>query len=207
MSKVIEIIDSDDDNQTFTDTTTSSNSLINNMEQEDNQQSQCRRRRRKSVLHAMPDPDMQFQTISLEDEEDDDDDTNSQPIIPSPKFQVKSSPRTLLKTPKISPKILVPKGPTNAEIVDANMDKFLNDPETINDVYNIAEERARINYLLSLNGMPEINFTLYTRPDRLQFQFEERLKQRKMLHNWDNPRTQDNRRSLLHKNNEPKKTT
>lgn len=213
MSKVIEIIDSDDDNHVSTDVTTSPSTLSNNMEQDDNQQSHSRRRRRKSALHAMPDPDMQFQTISLEDDEDDIEMSNTVTQNPSPRYHNKlnaattPTSRNTLKSNKTTPKILHSKTPTNAETVDAHIERFLNDPETINDVYNIAEERARINYLLSMNGMPEINFALYTRPERLQFQFEERLKQRKMMHNRDNIRIQDNRRSLLHKNNDQSNNT
>lgn len=209
MSKVIEIIDSDDDINTSPDTTSNS---INNMDLDDNQQSQSRRRRRKSVLHAMTDPDMQFQTISLEDDDDEDDinSTIQSNIVQGPRnntLTVGSAPlRTFLKTPRTTPKILAPRAPTNEELIEANYEKFLNDPETISDIYAIAGERARINNLLSLNGMPEINFALYTRPDRLQFQFEERLKQRKMVNNWDSTRIQDNRRSLLQKNSEQQST-
>ncbi|XP_065356237.1 uncharacterized protein LOC135950635 [Calliphora vicina] len=215
MSKIIEIIDSDDDNHTPTDTpSTSIESSINSMEPDDNlNQSQSRRRRRKSVLHAMNDPDMHFLTISLEDDDDEVEANNSVQSASFQNYQSKNPSgavappsRTLLKTPRTAPKILAPKAPTTADIVDAHFDKFLNDPETISDVYAIAEERARINYLLSVNGMPEINFTLYTRPERLQFQFEERLKQRKMVHNWDNARLQENRRSLLQKTNEQNTT-
>ncbi|KAI8119307.1 hypothetical protein FF38_06861 [Lucilia cuprina] len=214
MSKVIEIIDSDDDNHASIDTPSTSitSSTISSMEQDDNQQGQSRRRRRKSVLHAMNDPDMHFLTISLEDDDDEAETPNSTPATPIQRYQAKStstagtSSRTLLKTPRITPKILANKPLTSANIVDAKYEKFLNDPETISDLYAIAEERARINYLLSLNGMPEINFSLYTRPERLQFQLEERLKQRKMVHNWDNARMQENRRSLLQKNNEQNTT-
>ncbi|XP_037809529.1 uncharacterized protein LOC119602213 [Lucilia sericata] len=214
MSKVIEIIDSDDDNHASIDTPSTSitSSTVSSMEQDDNQQAQSRRRRRKSVLHAMNDPYMHFLTISLEDDDDEVETPNSTPTTPIQRYQAKStssagtSSRTLLKTPRTAPKILANKPLTSANIVDAKYENFLNDPETISDLYAIAEERARINYLLSLNGMPEINFTLYTRPERLQFQLEERLKQRKMVHNWDNTRMQENRRSLLQKNNEQNTT-
>lgn len=202
MSKVIEIIDSDDDNNNNA-TSSSHTSSVNNSEIEENQQTQSRRRRRKSILHAMPDPDMQFQTISLEDEDDEEfyaNDSNqinipaSQPINTGiPVYLPASASRTLLKTQKLTPKIPTP---TSDEIVSSYFEKFLNDPETVNDLYAIAEERARINYLLSLNGMPEINFSLYARPDLLQLQFEQRIKQRKMVNNWDSTRLLENRRNV-----------
>ena len=208
MNKVIEIIDSDDDNHTTIDTASSVPAIMSstNMESDDNTQLQSRRRRRKSVLHAMTDPDMQFQTIAVDD--DDDEEDADKPITSTQiNYQPTNKPnavavRPIVKNQKTAPKILTPKSSTVEDALDAAYEKFLNDPETVSDMYSIAEERTRINYLLTLNGIPEINFTVHTRPDRWQFQFEERLKQRKLLHNWDNTRVQENRRSLLQNNSD-----
>lgn len=202
MNKIIEIIDSDDDNQTTIDTASyvPAETLSNNMELDDNPQLQSRRRRRKSVLHAMTDPDMQFQTIAVDDDEDDDEVDNPNNTIQI-NYQQTIKPnaaavRPIVKNQKIAPNILTSKSSAE-DTLETAYEKFLNDPETISDIYTIAEERTRINYLLSLNGMPEISFTLYTRPDRLQFQFEERLKQRKLLQTRENAKVQENRRTLL----------
>ncbi|TMW52343.1 hypothetical protein DOY81_002600 [Sarcophaga bullata] len=205
MNKVIEIIDSDDDNHTTIDKASSVPTITSStsMELEDNIQSQSRRRRRKSVLHAMTDPDMQFQTIAVDDDDDEEEADKPTQINYQPTNKPNAvAVRPIVKNQKTTPKILTLKSSTGDDAFDAAYEKFLNDPETVSDMYSIAEERTRINYLLGLNGIPEISFTLHTRPDRWQFQFEERLKQRKLLHNWDNTRVQENRRSLLQNNND-----
>lgn len=169
MSKVIEIIDSDEDTAP---TRTSLNAA------NETSPGQSRRRPRKSVLHAIDDAEVQFETIAVEDEEK----TNPQEDISLLKSSSSGRPLTRL-TPKTTPKILAPKPPSSADAVHATFEEYLTRPDVKECMTSIALERVRVNYLLTLFGMPEINFSLYTQPDILKFQFEERLKQQKMMQN------------------------
>lgn len=169
MSRIIEIIDSDEDIQCAV------TSVANNVE--DSPQSQSRRRPRKSTLQNLPDPEVQFETIAV------DDDTDSRPLEDNTTSLDSSVARPQQKHLKATPNILAPKPPSNAEIVEAAFEEFLAEPETKETIEAIALERVRINHMLMLFGMPDIIFSLYTQPELLKFQFEERLKQQKILQN------------------------
>ncbi|XP_061393966.1 uncharacterized protein LOC133336264 [Musca vetustissima] len=173
MSRIIEIIDSDDD--TTAPTKTSSNSA------NENSPAQSRRRPRKSVLQTIDDPEVQFQTIAVEDEDGGNSLEDSSVLKSNP---IGRSTTRLI--PKTTPKILAPKPPSNADAIQAAFDEYVNRSETKECMTAIALERVRVNYLLNLFGMPEINFSLYTQPEILKFQFEERLKQQKMMQNVGN---------------------
>lgn len=172
MSKIIEIIDSDEDDSPSSMTNSS------NLNSDPNDCLPSRRRPRKSALQVMANPEVQFavQTIALEDEDNgndspQDETTNDNPV------------RSQQRIAKSTPKILASKPPSMGASIQSAFDEYLNTLRATECIATIALERVRVNYLLSLFGMPEINFSLYTKPDVLKFQFEERLKQQRMMQN------------------------
>uniref|UniRef100_A0A1I8NR45 Uncharacterized protein n=1 Tax=Stomoxys calcitrans TaxID=35570 RepID=A0A1I8NR45_STOCA len=182
MNKVIEIMDSDEDSQTVTAASTT-----NNMEINESPLAQSRRRPRKSALQAMDDPEVQF---AVELVEDNDKNSNAQEGQQETNNvdRAQQWPAAACTSSKTTPKILATKPPTNAEVVQAAYDEYLNRLDTMECMANIAHERVRINYLLSTFGMPEINFSLYTPEETLKLQFKERLKQLKMMQNLNTQR-------------------
>ncbi|XP_013116123.2 uncharacterized protein LOC106093594 [Stomoxys calcitrans] len=193
MNKVIEIMDSDEDSQTVTAASTT-----NNMEINESPLAQSRRRPRKSALQAMDDPEVQF---AVELVEDNDKNSNAQEGQQETNNvdRAQQWPAAASTSSKTTPKILTTKPPTNAEVVQAAYDEYLNRLDTMECMANIAHERVRINYLLSTFGMPEINFSLYTPEETLKLQFKERLKQLKMMQNLN---TQREKNFLPNKNDD-----
>uniref|UniRef100_A0A1A9VUV1 Uncharacterized protein n=1 Tax=Glossina austeni TaxID=7395 RepID=A0A1A9VUV1_GLOAU len=186
-TKVI-VLDSDDEHVEITSgCSTASNTLLQ-YPVADLQEGQVstRRRPRKSVLQTKPNTEVQFETIAVE---------NSETNLAGYSSYAQNSASRGLKVFKTTPKILAAKPPTALDVIENACEDFLNCSETKDLMNSIAEERVRVNCMLSLTGMPEINFSLYTLFDRLQFQFEERLKLRKM-HSWDPTQVQETRLSL-----------
>uniref|UniRef100_A0A1A9X487 Phosphatidic acid phosphatase type 2/haloperoxidase domain-containing protein n=1 Tax=Glossina brevipalpis TaxID=37001 RepID=A0A1A9X487_9MUSC len=178
MSKVI-VLDTDDEDTEMTSSCNATNSKLllhyPPAEVQEGQALTTRRRPRKSVLQTKPNPEVQFETIAVENGETD---------LTDYSLAVQNTASRNLKVFKTTPKILAAKPPTALDVIENVYDDFLKSSETKDLMTAIAEERVRINCLLSLAGMPEINFSLFTLFDRLQFQLEERLKLRK-LHSRD----------------------
>ncbi|XP_075154299.1 uncharacterized protein LOC142227943 [Haematobia irritans] len=178
MNKVIEIIDSDEDNEAISASTSS-----NNIEFSESPQSQSRRRPRKSALQAK-DVEVQFGGVELVDE---DNGNNTNTIVGSDG----QNERNTISSQRATPKILAPKT-TNAEAIQKACEDFISREEVLECISSIAQERVRINHLLAAFGMPEINFSLYNSEDILKIQFEERLKQFKIMQNLNSQRGHTN---------------
>uniref|UniRef100_A0A0K8UF05 Uncharacterized protein n=1 Tax=Bactrocera latifrons TaxID=174628 RepID=A0A0K8UF05_BACLA len=165
---------------------------------------QTKRSRRKSIHHPLcVSPEIQFETISLDDEED------KAPAKPKNKTNAISDGIHQNKAPKLqklAPKILNTKPQADKPQADKNRDdlpdvcaEFLASDETKALLQQIAEDRVRINFLLASYNMPEIQFALHTKPDVLKFQLEERIKHRKRR-SLESSKQMKKRRSLLQNN-------
>lgn len=160
---------------------------------------QTKRSRRKSTHHPLcVSPEIQFETISLDDEED------KAPSKAKNKTNANSDGIQQNKAPKfqkIAPKILNTKPQTdkNKDDLPDVCAEFLASDETKALLEQIAEDRVRINFLLASYNMPEIQFALHTKPDVLQFQLEERIKHRKRR-SLESSKQMKKRRSLLPNN-------
>uniref|UniRef100_A0A0A1XGH8 Putative ATP-dependent RNA helicase L377 n=1 Tax=Zeugodacus cucurbitae TaxID=28588 RepID=A0A0A1XGH8_ZEUCU len=163
-------------------------------------QQQSKRSRRKSMHHPLcASPEIEFETISLDDDEEKrsskvKNKTNSN----NDGVQQNKSP----KLQKIAPKILNNKPQTSKSVKDSTdaCAEFLASDETKALLQQIAEDRVRINFLLASYNMPEIQFSLHTKPDVLQFQLEERIKHRKRR-SLESSKQMKKRRSLLQNTN------
>ncbi|XP_067625643.1 uncharacterized protein [Eurosta solidaginis] len=139
---------------------------------------QTKRSRRKSHHHPLcASPEIEFETIALDD--DDDIATNK------PKTKNTSNSKTNTegaaeskshKSQKPAPKA----GTSSVEtqLTDA-LNEFLISDETKQLLRQIAEDRVKINFLLASYNMPEIQFSLYSKSEVLQFQLDERIKSRR----------------------------
>ncbi|XP_036318007.1 uncharacterized protein LOC118732972 [Rhagoletis pomonella] len=137
-----------------------------------------KRSRRKSMHHPLcASPEIEFETIALDDDEDNTPSKAKNKNHTTDIVQQIKSP----KSHKTSPKILNTKptdGNISKKLADARND-FLMSDETNALLRQIAEDRVRINFLLASYNMPEIQFSLHTKPEVLQFQLEERIKHRR----------------------------
>lgn len=141
-----------------------------------------RRRPRKSVLMTKPNPDVHFETVAMDNNtlvEDDQllfDDSN---IVSNESVQQlsKINPNTYVKK-RTKPNHITDQLASNSisDVTNAAYEDFLASSEVKDLINTIGEERARINYMLTSTNMPEIDFQLYTPPERIQLQFEDRLK-------------------------------
>ncbi|XP_039950563.1 uncharacterized protein LOC120768091 [Bactrocera tryoni] len=160
---------------------------------------QTKRSRRKSIHHPLcASPEIQFETISLDDEEDKaPSKTKNKTNAISDSIQQNKAP----KLQKIAPKILntKPQADKNKDDLPDVCAEFLASDETKALLQQIAEDRVRINFLLASYNMPEIQFALHTKPDVLQFQLEERIKHRKRR-SLESSKQMKKRRSLLQTN-------
>lgn len=160
---------------------------------------QTKRSRRKSMHHPLcASPEIQFETIALDDEEDKTPSkTKNKTTVSTDGIQQNKAPK-LQKTP---PKILnaKPQADKTGEDLPDVCAEFLASDETKTLLQQIAEDRVRINFLLASYNMPEIQFALHTKPDVLQFQLEERIKHRKRR-SLESSRQLKKRRSLLQNN-------
>ena len=170
MPRVIEILDSDDD-------------AADQIEQQIEKETICplssvmksrSRHKRKSVHQPMrSSPDIQFETISLDGEEDET--QQSSDLRNSQLIQMKSICKA--NQFKTMPTILATKT-MSEKSKSASGEIFTENLSTV--VRQIAEERVRINYLLTSYGMADIKFSLYTDYERLNCHFENCLKQSKL---------------------------
>lgn len=163
-------------------------------------QLQSKRSRRKSMHHPLcVSPEIQFETIALDDDEDKGaskakNKTNSN----IDGVQQSKAP----KLQKIAPKIHNTKPQVAKNVLNESKDspdvcsEFLTSDDTKALLQQIAEDRVRINFLLASYNMPEIQFSLHTKADVLQFQLEERLKHRKRR-SLESSKQIKKRRSLL----------
>ncbi|KAI9576468.1 hypothetical protein GQX74_009525 [Glossina fuscipes] len=190
-------LDSDDEDVQINSSCSKASNTLLQYSAADLQEGQVstRRRPRKSILQTKPNTEIQFETIAVE---------NGETNLVGYSSSAQNSASRGSKVFKTTPKILAAKPPSALDVIDNACEDFLNCSETKDLMNSIAEERVRINCMLSLAGMPEINFSLYTLFDRLQFQFDERLKLRKMR-NWDPTQVQETRLNL--QNNTDQETT
>ncbi|KAH8271537.1 hypothetical protein KR018_004689 [Drosophila ironensis] len=79
---------------------------------------------------------------------------------------------------------------SRAEHIRKTIDQFVNAEEMQTLINTVAKERVRCNFLLATYQLPDMNFSLNTDLETLQFQFEERLKQRRSA-----PKSKGRRRS------------
>ncbi|XP_054742739.1 uncharacterized protein LOC129247583 [Anastrepha obliqua] len=161
---------------------------------------QNKRSRRKSMHHPLcVSPEIEFETIALDDDEDNTSTkSKNNTNVNSDGVQQNKSPKSHKTTPKI----------LNIKSATANLGKQLSDActellisdETTALLHQIAEDRVRINFLLASYNMPEIQFSLETKPEVLQFQLEERIKHRRRR-SLEASNVQKKRRTLLQTNN------
>lgn len=135
-----------------------------------------RRRRRKSALIVRDNPEVQFESISLNRSNNAE---TSHKLIRNRSAQSSAVTSTAVQARTSASKhaeLVKAVRTPSAEIVEQINRKLLDKPEINELIRRIAEERIRINTYLNVLKVPELDFTLYAGHDQLKTEIEIRLK-------------------------------
>ncbi|XP_004533992.1 uncharacterized protein LOC101461170 [Ceratitis capitata] len=141
-----------------------------------------KRNRRKSMHHPLcVSPEIEFETIALEDDEENASTKEKTKIHTNTEVvqQQNKSPKShKTVSNNLNSQVNPPASSNEKEFRDA-CSELLKSERTIALLRQVAEDRVRINFLLASYNMAEIHFSVHTKLEVLQTQLNERMKRRK----------------------------